>query len=206
MNHFHVYFHPMNEKELVQQAQNGDYEAFARLISTHQSAIYGLARRLAGNEQDAEDIVQDTLLKAIDKIDQFRAESSFGTWLYAIALNQARALLGQRKKSDLRPIEEYLPDSRNEAETRELYDWSDPASRLEAQELKTLIDRLVSELPYNYREAFLLRYNEELPVKEIAAITGESVAATKSRILRARLALREQLSLYFEESRDRQMS
>ena len=196
----------MNEKELVKKAQDGDYEAFAQLISAHQNAVYGLARRLAGNEQDAEDIVQDTFLKAIDKIDQFRAEAAFGTWLYAIALNQARALLGKRKQTDLRPIEDYLPGSHTGNEAKELYDWRDPATRLESNELRELIDRLVSELPYKYREAFLLRYNEELSVKEIATMTGESVASTKSRILRARLALREQLSQYFEESRDPKVS
>jgi RNA polymerase sigma-70 factor (ECF subfamily) len=203
----------MDERELVQKAQAGDFEAFAELINAHKDKIYGLGLRLSGNSEDAEDIVQDTLLKAIDKIDQFRQESSFGTWLYAIALNQARTLLAKRKQTDLKPIDEYLPAHQHTdgAQTKadstpahaSLFEWRDPEKLFESEELRQTINRLIAELPYKYREAFLLRYDEELSVKEIAKVIDESVAATKSRILRARLALREQLSEIFEERHDR---
>ena len=92
----------MDERKLVQQAQAGDYEAFAVLVKNYERQLFALARRLTGNEHDAEDVIQDTLLKAIDKIDQFRGESSFGTWLYAIALNQGRAFLAKEKRADLK--------------------------------------------------------------------------------------------------------
>jgi RNA polymerase sigma-70 factor (ECF subfamily) len=204
----------MDERQLVQRAQAGDFEAFTELISAHKDRIYGLALRLSGSREDAEDIVQDALLKAIDKIDQFRLESSFGTWLYAIALNQARALLARRKQDDLRPIEDYLPghqavdieSGRAGVEAPGLFEWKDPEKLFEEEELRQIIDRLVAELPYKYREAFLLRYDEELSVKEIADVINESEAATKSRILRARLALREKLSEIFEERYDREVS
>jgi len=207
----------MSEKELVQRAQAGDFGAFSELISTHKPRIYGLALKLAGNEEDAEDILQDTFLKAIDKIDQFRQESSFGTWLYAIALNEARAMLQKRKQADLRPIEEYMPSGHHGDEnvhledhpgtvSPRLFDWKDPEKLFEAQELRQTINHLVAELPYDYREAFVLRYIEELSVKEVAEKIGESEAATKSRILRARLALRERLSEVFEERYERKMS
>ncbi len=192
----------MDEKRLVQQAQAGDFSAFTELIQAHQDKIYGLARKLSGNTEDAEDIVQDTFLKAIDKIDQFRLESSFGTWLYSIALNQARALFAKRKQAELKPIEDYLPGGHNDqgmrAESRMLSDWNNPEQLLENEQLRDAIHRLVAELPYKYREAFVLRYVEELSVKEVAEAINESEAATKSRILRARLALREQLSALFE--------
>jgi len=199
---------------LAQRAQAGDFEAFAELISAHKDRIYRLALRLSGSREDAEDIVQDAFLKAIDKIDQFRLESSFGTWLYAIALNQARALLAKRKQDDLRPIEDYLPghqavdieSGRSEADSPGLFEWKDPEKLFEEEELRQIINGLVAELPYKYREAFLLRYDEELSVKEIADVINESEAATKSRILRARLALREKLSEIFEERYDREMS
>jgi RNA polymerase sigma-70 factor (ECF subfamily) len=208
----------MNERELVQQAQAGDFSAFSELVAAHKDKIYGLALRLSGTPEDAEDIVQETFLKAIDKIDQFRLESSFGTWLYAIALNQGRAVLAGRKRNDLRPIEEYLPGHHGGELTEEdssgaaghagsgLFEWKDPEKLFEAAELRETINRLISELPLQYKEAFLLRYDEELSVKEIAGIINESEAATKSRILRARLALREQLSEIFEDRYDRQVS
>jgi RNA polymerase sigma-70 factor (ECF subfamily) len=199
----------MNEKELVKRAQAGDFDAFAELIDAQKDRIYGLARKLAGNEQDAEDIVQETFLKAIDKIEQFRLESSFGTWLYSIALNEARALYGRHKQVDLRPIEEYVPAG-HQAEgdgksAFKLFDWRDPHAELESSELRRLIDEAVQELPYMYREAFLLRYVEELSVKEVARLINETEAATKSRILRARLALRDHLSKVFEDRYGKKM-
>jgi len=200
----------MNEKELIKRAKSGDFEAFTVLIEAHKSKIYALANKLAGNSEDAEDIVQETLLKAIDKIDQFRGEASFGTWLYSIALNQARAHYAKAKQADLKPVEEYLPGAHEHGtehahEGFTLFDWEDPHRIMESAELKRVIDEEIAKLPYKYREAFTLRYIEELPVKEVAKIIRESEAAAKSRILRARLALREALSNIFEERYGRQV-
>jgi len=190
----------MNESILVKKAQSGDFDAFVKLVDNYKGRIYALARKMTGNEQDAEDIVQETLLKAIDNIDQFRGEAAFGSWLYAIALNQARQFLGGQKHVDLKPIEEYLPtrDADEMHTSAHLFDWRDPHSLLESEELRGIIDAAIAELPLIYREAFLLRYFEELSVKEVAKILKESEAATKSRILRARLALRDILSSTFE--------
>jgi len=193
----------MNERELVTQAQSGDFEAFATLVSAHKSKIYNLALKMTGNRPDAEDIVQDTMLKAIDNIEQFRGEASFGTWLYSIALNQTRAHLANQKRTDLRPIEEYLPGADLHAHSPHdrlsLFDWQDPHQLLEQDELREIINRAIEVLPVKFREAFLLRYHEELPIKEVARLIGESVAATKSRVLRARLALRDHLSNVFKD-------
>ncbi|UCD62869.1 MAG: sigma-70 family RNA polymerase sigma factor, partial [Candidatus Zixiibacteriota bacterium] len=156
----------MNEKELIARAQAGDFEAFTALVKANQSRVYALALKMTGNEQDAEDIVQETLLKAIDNIEQFRGESSFGTWLYAIALNQARAHLARQKQADLRPIEAYLPtrsaDDFHIGEKHRLFDWKDPHQQLESEELRKIMDEVIGSLPLKYREAFLLRYFEEL--------------------------------------------
>ncbi len=190
----------MDEKTLVKKAQSGDFDAFAKLIDKHKARIYGLALKMTGNEQDAEDIVSDTLIKAIDNIEQFRGEAAFGSWLYSIALNEARRHLGHEKRRDLKPIEEYLPHGGGEHshDEADLFDWKDPHRLLEQDELREIIDNAIAELPVIYREAFLLRYYEELPVKEVAEILSESEAATKSRILRARVALRDMLSKTFE--------
>jgi len=197
----------MDERKLITRAQSGDFEAFSRLVSENKSKVYALALKMSGNSEDAEDIVQESLLKAIDNMDTFRGESAFGTWLYAITLNQARAHLKKQRQADLKPIEEYLPGAQADADhgAMKLFDWKDPHRQLEEQELRTLIDAAIADLPYVYREAFLLRYFEEMPIKEIAELTGESVASIKSRVLRARLAVRDSLSRSFEESYAKKM-
>ncbi len=210
LNHFWLYFYQMNERELVTKAQAGDFQAFATLVNASKSRIYALALKMTANEQDAEDIVQETFLKAIDNIEQFRGESSFGTWLYSIALNQARAHLAKQKQTDLKPIEDYLPtksaDDLHRPDTHRLFDWKDPHQQLEDQELKEIIDAAIADLPVKYREAFLLRYYEELSIKEIAKLIKESVASTKSRVLRARLALRDVISKALEDRYGTQVS
>lgn len=194
----------MNEKELVTKAQAGDFEAFSTLIDAHKSKIYNLALKMTGNRSDAEDIVQDTVIKAIDNIDKFRGDASFGTWLFSIALNQTRAHLNIQKRTELKPVEEYLPGedihSANNHDSIKLFDWKDPHQLLEQEELRKIINEGIAQLPVKYREAFLLRYFEELPIKEVARLTGETVAATKSQVLRARLALRDYLSKVFEDT------
>ena len=172
--------------------------------------MYYRPRRLTKNEQDAEDIMQDTLLRAIDKIDQFRGESSFGTWLYAIALNFTRGRFAQEGQTDLKPIEDYLPGVTDNGgfdhKGAALFDWDDPHKQLESEQLKEIIKEAVSELPYKYREAFSLRYVEELSVKEVARLTKQSEASAKSRILRARLAMRDRLAKTFEDEYGRKVS
>jgi RNA polymerase sigma-70 factor (ECF subfamily) len=200
----------MNEAALIVKAQAGDFQAFMELVKAHQPKVFAMIRRLAGNDQDAEDIMQDTLLRAIDKIEQFRGDSAFGTWLYTIGLNQARAQFAKHKKADLKPIEEYLPSSKAGADHNhdgfKLFDWHDPARELESTQLKQILSGAVANLPYKYREAFLLRYIEELSVKEVARLTKQTEASAKSRILRARLALRDSLSEIFEDEYGRQVS
>jgi len=200
----------MDEKQLVKQAQAGDFEAFARLIEANKAKVYGLVRRLTANSEDAEDIVQESFLKAIDKIDTFRGESAFGTWLSSIALNEARALHAKKKQAELKSIDEYLPSSGSHGDDQQdslrLFDWQDPHSKLESDQLKQLVNEAIDELPYKYREAFVLRYLEELPVKEVARLTKQSVASAKSRILRARLALRDRLSSVFEDRYGKKVS
>ncbi len=134
----------MSERELIVRAQAGDFQAFEVLVNANKGKIYALALKMTGNPQDAEDIVQETLLKAIDNIEQFRGESAFGTWLYSIALNQSRAHLAKQKQTELKQIEDYLP-TRSAEEMHnhgghKLFDWKDPHSLLEDDELRKIID------------------------------------------------------------------
>lgn len=190
-----------SEKELVQRAQDGDYQAFTELIEGYRSKIYGLALKLSKNREDAEDIFQETFLKAIDNIKQFRAESSFGTWLFTIAVNNVRAKYAKESKADLLSVEEYLPSPQGHTDDNlpQLFDWKDPLSKLTGQELQRKLEEAIKELPLTYRIPFILRYIEEMPVQEVADTLKISLAAAKSRILRARLALRKSLNDYFVE-------
>ncbi len=190
----------MNEKQLIIEAQSGNFDAFNQLIDGHKDKIYRLAIKLSGNKEDAEDIMQDTFLKAIDNIDKFRMESSFGTWLYTIALNSFRANLGKQKRMDLKTIDEYLPSQNDHSDQKPgLLDWSNPGIKYEQKEIREHVDRALSKMHHKYSLPFSLRYIEDLPVNEVASIMKLSVPATKSRILRARLALRESLSELFKE-------
>jgi len=188
----------MDERKLIRLAQGGDFDAFNTLIAGHKDKIYRLALKLTGNREDADDIVQETFLKAIDNIDKFRMEASFGTWLYTIALNSVRAHAGKEKRMSLKPIEEYLP-SDHSSDAAELFEWGDPHQIFENKQLQELIERALAEMPIKYSTPFVLRYMEEMSVNEVAEMLKLTVAATKSRILRARLALREKLEDVFRE-------
>lgn len=191
------------EAELVARAQSGDFKAFTRLIRKYQPKIFGLAMKLTKNRQDAEDILQETLLKAVDRIDRFRGESSFGTWLYIIAVNLVRARYRRSKEPDLLPLHDYLPAGSEHGQiTANLTDWKDPLSELTSAEVGRRLDEALNRLPLKYRMPFFLRYTQDLEVSEVAKVLSLSVAATKSRILRARLALQKYLGDYLTGDED----
>lgn len=191
----------IDETELIRRSQAGDFKAFTALIEGYRPKIFGLALKLAKNREDAEDIFQETFLKAIDKIKQFRAEASFGTWLYTICVNVVRAKYGRHEKEELLPLEDYLPagHGRHDSDIPQIFDWNDPLSKMTNEEVGQMIDKAVHQLPLKYRIPFLLRYTQDMPVQEVADTLRLSLAAAKSRILRARLALRQSLQDYFFE-------
>jgi RNA polymerase sigma-70 factor, ECF subfamily len=196
----------MSEKDLVEKAQSGDFDAFNTLIEKYKTKIYQLALKMSRNQEDAEDILQETFLKAVDNIDKFRAESSFGTWLYTIAVNVVRAQYAKDKRMDLSPIEEYLPSGHGDnSASGKLFDWGDPHEILERKELKSAIENMLADMPPKYSMPFVLRYYEDMSIDEVAKAMDLSIPATKSRVLRARLALREQLSDVFQEKIDERM-
>ena len=188
----------IDENELVRQAQAGNFASFTTLIETYQPKIFGLALKMAKNHEDAEDIFQETFLKAIDNIQKFRAESAFGTWLYTIAINVIRARYGKENKKELLPLNEYMPAKGGDhsASSPDLFDWNDPLSLLTNDEVRSRIKAALMDLPVKYRLPFLLRYDQEMSVQEVADTLKISLAATKSRILRARMAMRSSLNGY----------
>jgi len=190
-----------DEKELVRQAQSGDFKAFTRLIEGYRPKIFGLALKLSKNREDAEDIFQETFLKAIDNIKKFRAESSFGTWLYTICVNVVRAKYARDSKGELLTLDEYLPSGHehSDPDAPQLFDWNDPLSKMADDEVKDKLDKAIHELPLKYRIPFLLRYTQDMSVQEVADALHIKLANAKSRILRARMALRQSLNDYFSQ-------
>jgi RNA polymerase sigma-70 factor (ECF subfamily) len=167
--------------------------------------VYNLARRMLGNDADAEDVTQDVLLQVVRKLDTFRGESAFPTWLHRVAVNAA---LAHRRKRAAReqhraagPVETYLEDGSEHHYHPAAKPWSAAPDRpvLDA-EMQALVERAIAGLPETYRDVFVLADVEQMPNAEIADGLGLSVAAVKSRLHRARLMMRDALSPHFEEA------
>jgi RNA polymerase sigma-70 factor (ECF subfamily) len=185
---------------LVRRAREGDFAAFETLVGRYERRIYSLARRIVGQVQDAEEVVQQTFLSVIEHLGDFREEALFRTWLTRIATNHALALLRKRSQQRTVPLaddqpadpEEELPHPEYIAQWRETPE--EIASRHETREL---LDEALQQLDEKYRLVFLLRDVEGLSTGETAETLGISPANVKVRLLRARLMLRERLTRQF---------
>jgi RNA polymerase sigma-70 factor (ECF subfamily) len=186
---------------LVEGLRKGDPTATELLLDTYGDRVYRLAIRITGNEQDAEEVVQDALWTAARKIGMFKGESAFGSWVYRITANTAyQKLRGRQSRkhevpwTDLRPA---FDDERHHAEP--IADWSGKVEEPALQaELRTVLTTAINDLPEDYRTAFLMHDVEGLSNPEIAESLHLSLPAVKSRVHRSRLFLRERLSRYME--------
>lgn len=177
----------------------GDRAEFARLVETYYTPIYRLALKMLAHEQDAEDVLQTTFLKALQHIDNFEGRSSLSTWLYRIAANEALMLL-RRKRPEVSIDEESGEADDNLPMPEQFSDWCClPEKEFVTTEAKKQLDRAIQKLPEKLRVVFLLRDIEGLSIKETGEALNLTETAVKTRLLRARLALREQLSSYFSE-------
>ena len=184
--------------ELVRRAQAGELAAFEELVTRHEQRVYTLARRILGQEQDAEDVTQQAFVNALEHLDTFRGEASFATWLSRIATHAALKVI--RKRRGLLTVS--LEAATEEDETygsvphpEYIADWREsPAQLVTRRETQRLIDEALARLDEKHRVVFLLRDVEGMSVKETAAALGLSEANVKVRLLRARLQLREELT------------
>ncbi|HEY6346373.1 MAG TPA: sigma-70 family RNA polymerase sigma factor [Bryobacteraceae bacterium] len=187
-----------DESELVSRAQSGDNEAFAELVGRYQNKIYRLARNITQSNEDAEDILQETFLKAYSHLDGFQRNSKFYTWIVRIAVNESLMKLRKRKSDRTVPLDEPL-DTGEESVAREIAVWDDnPEQRYSREEMQEILDEAVESLKPDFRTVFMLRDIEELSTEETAQMLDISIPAVKSRLLRARLALREKLTRKFK--------
>jgi RNA polymerase sigma-70 factor (ECF subfamily) len=188
-----------DDLELLRRAREGDFEAFSSLVERFQRRVFAVARRIVGNQHDAEDITQQTFLSVMDHLDDFREESSVATWILRIATNHALKLLRKRRGLPTESIDAPAGDGEDSYATLPhpefIAQWRDEPARLAQQrEVRQLIDAALDELPEKYRVVFVLRDVEGLSVKETAEALGLSESNVKVRLLRARLDLRERLT------------
>ena len=187
------------ESLLVARAQAGEIESFETLVSLYDRRIYQIAHRIVGNPQDAEDVLQETFLKAFENLDRFRGDSSFYTWIVQIAVNAALQRETKRRKRRMVSLDD---SSQDDADFRpkEIAVWEEDPERLYSQkETGAILEKAIASLPVIYRTVFLLKDVEGLPVEAIARTLGISLGAAKSRLIRGRLELREHLSKYFKK-------
>jgi len=184
----------------IEALRSGDRLEFARLVEAYSGQIYRLALKMLGQAQDAEDVLQNTFLKAFQHIQGFEGRSSLSTWLYRIASNEALMLI--RRKRPETPLVDLAPDE-EEGESFapvNLADWCClPEDELLTSEGRLRLDQAIQRLPEKLRIVFLLRDIEGLSIDETGQALDLSETAVKTRLLRARLRLREDLSAYYAE-------
>jgi RNA polymerase sigma-70 factor (ECF subfamily) len=169
---------------LVRAAAGGDEDAFAELVRRHQRRVFNLARALTGNEDEAEDLAQETFIRAFRGLARFRGDSAFTTWLYRITVNVFRS--GRSRKSLWSRLWSVEPERRHVGPAD-----PSPAADLEADLVRRdLIDKALAEVPPDLRLAVTLRDIEGLEYREIAEVTGVPIGTVMSRIFRGRQRLR----------------
>jgi RNA polymerase sigma-70 factor (ECF subfamily) len=191
------------ETELLRQAKGGDFSAFQELADRLQPRVYGLAYRILGQAQDAEDATQQTFLALIGHIADFRQESSLATWVLRIATNHALKILRKKRTvkmiamSDMGSEEGYGDVPHPEF----IAPWSRTAEEIaQDAEVQAELEKGLEGLDEKYRLVFVLRDIEGLSVRETAEALGLTESSVKVRLLRARLALRERLTKKFGDA------
>jgi RNA polymerase sigma-70 factor (ECF subfamily) len=191
----------IRDEEILARIRAGDKSGCALCIERYGPSLYRLALRLAGNEKDAEDIVQESFLNAFKAIDSFDGRSQLGTWLYRITYNNAMMRLRKEPGDGAVSVEETL-DSAEEgyAVPRQFFDWCClPEQDFATEEVRRELDKALGDLSPALSSTFVLRELEGLSTRETAETLGVSEEVVKTRLRRARLQLREALSIYFAE-------
>ncbi len=185
-----------DEHILVKAAKAGDLSAFEALVNRYERRIFRLAMNITQNREDAEDVMQEAFLKAFEHLGDFEGHSRFYTWLVRITVNQALMKLRKRRPNVVSLDNEI--ETEDDLLPREVEDWGPtPEERFEQTELQRILSTVIAELEPGFRIVFQLRDVEEISTEETAEILGLSVPAVKSRLLRARLKLRQKLNRYF---------
>src|SRR5713101_738671 len=183
-----------NEETLIRRVREGEHELFYELIRPYERRVYSAALSILRNEADAEDAAQEAMLKAFKHIRQFRAEARFSTWLIQITVNEARMWRRKEHANIIEPIVDHQ-DPEGNYTPRDFADWREiPSETLERKEVRQMLAEALVSLGQIYREVFVLRDMQHLSIEETAKALGISTASVKTRLLRARLMLRDLLA------------
>jgi RNA polymerase sigma-70 factor (ECF subfamily) len=191
-----------DETALVAAAKAGDSAAFSELVQHYDRRVFRMAKQITQNDDDAEDVLQETFLKAYTHLDDFQGTSKFYTWVVRIAVNEALMKLRKRRSDRTVPLDDPIDTGEDEV-VREIAVWDqNPEDTYSREELGAILDDAVQSLKPAYRTVFILRDIEEMSIEETAEALNLSISAVKSRLLRARLQLREKLTRLFKNKGD----
>jgi RNA polymerase sigma-70 factor (ECF subfamily) len=186
------------EEDLVNRIRRGEPELFYELVRPYERRVYVIAFTIVRSEADAEDIVQEALLKAFMHLAQYRSEARFSTWLIQIAINEARMKLRKNHPETMRPLEDHESEDGTYTPSN-FMDWREiPSEALERKEVREKLIAALGSLARKYREVFVLRDVQNLSTEETANALGISAGLVKTRLLRARLMLRDLLAAGFD--------
>ncbi len=184
----------------LEALQKGDSAEFARVVEAYSGYIYRLAIKMLQNPQDAEDILQETFIKAYKAFPKFDGRSKISTWLYRIATNEALMFLRKKRPDTISVEVPHEDDVDDDLKPVQIVDWCClPEDELMSDEAKKYLDESVDQLPENLKMTFILRDIEGLSTRETAEVLEVSETAVKTRLHRARLQLREILTSYYKE-------
>lgn len=183
------------ETELIQQACRGDREAFYSLVRPCEGAVYTAAVSILNNPEDAEEVAQEAVLKALSHLAGFRGEAKFSTWLIQITINEARLKRRKDRRHLYESVDEPSTSEDGEYFPKDFADWREvPSEALQRKELREALKRAISLLPLKYREVLILRDVQHRTIKETAQILDLTEGTVKTRLLRARLQIRDALA------------
>jgi RNA polymerase sigma-70 factor (ECF subfamily) len=182
------------ESEMIAAVLAGEIQLYHELIRPYERSVYVMALSYMKNEADAEDVSQEAFIRAFRKLESFRAESKFSTWLISITINEARTRLRRQALVRMEPLDQH-PDEDKGISPALLRDWREiPSETVEREEVRNLIRLAVEQLPDIYRQVFLMRDVEELTINETAEALNISIPSVKVRLHRARMRLQKQLA------------
>lgn len=191
--------HQPKEQDLIRRVTEGDKAAFYELVRPYEKAIYLAAKSVLENDADAEDAAQEAVLKAFTHIKSFRGESKFGTWLYQITLNEARAKLRKEHRNLYDHLDEPSTDEQGDYWPSDYADWRHiPSDALELKQLREALSKALSSLEPKYRQVLVLRDIQHLSAAETAEMLGISEENVRTRLHRARLRMRDALAPGFD--------
>lgn len=183
------------ESRLIERVQNGDNEAFYELVHPHERSVFLAALSILHNESDAEEVAQEAILKAFRNLGRFRGEAKFSTWLIQITINEARMKVRKDRQYLYDSLEDGHRSDDGDYIPRDFADWREiPSEALDRKELREALTLALASLPEKYRSVLVLRDVQQLSIQETAHVLGISQANVKTRLMRARLQMRDALA------------